>query len=149
MTTKAPTLSAHLLQEAEKFCPYPNKSRRSHGWIAFQRRFDDLVREQVKWRKTFTPSTKTQLVDALDFLLDELYCRDLLKQVPQFVDRTRRLRSLTLEGVPDRDSLAYLIEAANCYISGTTLAAVALARAAMELSLKRRAAAIVGEQQAA
>jgi len=128
--TPPPILSSYLLREAEKFFPYPNKNRRTHGWIAFQKKADDKIRELAEWRKTFTPLPNGDLFDAFAFLLDELYCRDVLKKIPEFVERTRRLSNLTLAGIPDRDSLAYLIESANCYIGGSTLAAVVPARSA-------------------
>src|SRR3990172_2007298 len=146
--TPPPILSSYLLREAEKFFPYPNKNRRTHGWIAFQKKGDDKIRELAEWRKTFTPLPNSDLFDAFAFLLDELYCRDVLKKIPEFVERTRRLSNLTLAGIPDRDSLAYLIESANCYIGGSTLVAVALARAAIEVSLRKSAAKVVGEKQA-
>lgn len=151
--TRPSALSSHLLREAERFLPYPNTVRRTEPALELQKSVDDLMRRLVEWRQTFLPTAKTDLFDTPArglpaSLLDDLYCRDTLKKVPDFVERTRQLSHLTFDGIPDAESLAYLVEAANCYINGLSLAAVALARAAVELSLRRSAAKVVGETEA-
>lgn len=146
--SRHPTLSSHLLWEAQKFLPYPNTSRRTAAWLRLQKNFDAKIREFGEWRKTFTPAPSTQLFGSDTAFLDDLYCRDLLQRIPEFVERIQRLSSLTLASIPDPDSAAYLVEAANCYIVGYPLAAVALARAAMEVPLRKNAETIVGKQLA-
>ena len=51
----APTLSAHLLQEAMKFSGYPNTIRRTKSNLESQRGFTKLVGMITEWRKTFAP----------------------------------------------------------------------------------------------
>jgi hypothetical protein len=76
-------------------------------------------------------------------LLDELYCRDVLRQVPGMVKRTRDLKPLSLAGVSG-EIFVYLREAANCYIRELPSAAVALARAAVEAQLREAASRRLG-----
>jgi hypothetical protein len=137
-----PTLSAYLLAEAQRFLCYPHRKYRTQGNLEFQRFIDDRLRRFVEWRKTFAPHTLTWDVFNEGFpgpdMLDELYCREVLRQVPDMVERTRQLRLVTLEGISG-DSFVYIREAANCYIQGLAQAAVALCRSAMELEIRRLA----------
>jgi hypothetical protein len=145
------TLSAHLLWEAQKFLLYPGKAYRTRTNLRAQEILDRATRRFVEWRKTFAAKAKAELLEDLGtpLLLDELYCRDLLKTVPEIVERTGKLSGLTLEGITDPESFVYLREAANCYILGLPQAAVALARAAIEAPLRARAARFLGEKAVA
>jgi hypothetical protein len=101
----------------------------------------------MEWRKTFTPSEHAEA--DFDFsttptFLDEVYCRDLLRDVPQFVERTLSFSKISLAGIAQGESLVYLKEAANCYIYGLSQAAIALARAALEIHLRSKASALLG-----
>jgi|SRR5438876_678611 len=82
-------------------------------------------------------------------MLDQIYCRTLLREVPEIVERTQALRTLTLSDIPNSESFVYLREAANCYISGLPQAAVALSRAAVENRLKAVCAKTFGEKAVA
>jgi hypothetical protein len=150
----APTLSAHLLQESSKFFIYPHRKRRTQRTLAVQRFMDDGLRRLVEWRKTFAPETVQMDVFAEDsaldgpVLLDQLYCRERLREIPDVVDRTRKLALLTLSGISG-ESFVYLREAANCYILGLPQAAVALSRAAMEVPLRRAASKVFGDKAVA
>src|SRR5712692_4081714 len=146
--TVAPTLSAHLLREADRFLIYPNRVYRTRSNLGAQEIIDRLRRKVVEWRKTFAPQPEEALSQTFGtpILLDELYCRDVLRAVPEMVDRTRHLSHLTLEGIDDPESFVYLREAANCYILGLPQAAVALARAAIESPLRKTASRLFGEQ---
>jgi len=62
-------------------------------------------------------------------------------------ERTLKLKYLVLSGIPP-SQFVYLVEAANCYIYGLPQAAVALARAAMEESLRDKLALSVGKKAA-
>jgi hypothetical protein len=145
----APTLSAHLLEEARKFSVYPNTIRRTKANLKFQRSFDKGMETIALWRKTFAPRNDRTLEDLFfhDKPLEEFYCRDLLKNVPSIVERTLKLKYLVLSGIPP-SQFVYLVEAANCYIYGLSQAAVALARAAMEESLRDKLALSVGKKAA-
>jgi len=77
-------------------------------------------------------------------LLDEFYCRDLLKAIPGIVERTAKLSQFTLSGL-SKSEFVYLREAATCYLLGLPAAAVALARAAIEYSLRRELAKFYGK----
>jgi hypothetical protein len=76
--------------------------------------------------------------------LDEPYCRDLLRAVPEMVRRTRALAELALPSATSSESLVYLRESASCLIFGLSQAAVALARAAVESRLREAYAKLPG-----
>lgn len=141
-----PTLSDHLLREAQRFRLYPARMYRTETNIEGQELLDDLLRELVEWRATFMPTGKERRLAALGtpVLLDELYCRDLLRSVPEIVQRTLKLSDLTLDSITDPEAFVYLREAARCYILGLDQAAVALARAAIEDPLRRHAGRFLG-----
>ena len=146
----ASTLSEHLLREAQRFVMYPQTMRRSEANLAAQEALDGLRRRLMEWRKTFAPRGRSQLEFlSTPVLLDEVYCRDLLKSIPEVVARTRRLSHMSLAGIAPGESLVYLREAANCYILGLPQAAVALARAAIESQLRHKAASLLGRSAVA
>ncbi len=70
-------------------------------------------------------------------MLDQIYCRIALQDVPGMVQRTLSLRSLTLARMnSSAEYVVYLREAAQCYVAGLPQAAIALSRAAVENRLK-------------
>jgi hypothetical protein len=143
----APTLSLHLLREAERFRMYPQRVYRTRGNLDYEKVFDNKVMGKiVEWRKTFVPSPMDELALLFEdpVLLDEFYCRDLLKAIPGIVERTAKLSHLTLSGI-SKSEFVYLREAATCYLLGLPAAAVALARAAIENSLRRKLAKFFGK----
>jgi hypothetical protein len=142
----APTLSQHLMDEANRFIVYPVKSRRTRLTAAVHKKQDAALRRFLDWRKTFVPREHRDVVDfwSDETLMNQAYCRELLTTVPAIVERTLTLRSLTLTGISDAQSLAYLREAANSYILGLPLATVALCRAAVERALKQACAKLFG-----
>jgi hypothetical protein len=148
-----PTLSAYLLAEAQKFLIYPQRRYRTKKNLATQEFLDSYLRRLLAWRKTFAPQAvemdvfNNEEVFGPTFL-DSLLCRDLLRQVPDIADRTRKLRLLTLEGVSD-EGFVHLREAANCYLHGLPEAAVALARAAVEFPLRKATGRVIGESTVA
>jgi hypothetical protein len=108
----------------------------------------------MNWRKTFAPPEHDANDSDWDWLttptlLDEVYCRDLLQEIPRFVERTLALSKLSLAGIAKGESLVYLREAASCYIYGLPQAAIALARAAVEVHVRAKAAAILGRSTVA
>jgi hypothetical protein len=148
--TAAPTLSEHLLHEAGRFLLYPNRVYRTRSNLGAQEILDGFRRKLILWRKTFAHQPENEAFGTLTtpVLLDELYCRDLLRSVPEIVDRTRRMSNLTLSGI-DPEPFVHLREAANCYILGLPQAAVALARAAIEAPLRASLAKLFGEKSVA
>jgi hypothetical protein len=139
-------LSEYLLRKAEPFEFYP---KRIYGLDPDVRRvFLDLSRELVEWRKAFQPKGDGRRLDffAQPVMLDQFYSKELLAAVPGFVERTQELRALTFTGVADPESLAYLREAATCYIHGLFQATAALARGAMELRLRARLSLLAGRE---
>jgi len=128
------TLSAHLLEEAARFLGYPDRQRRDRHSARAVKLLDDKLRAIFEWRRTFAPPQAGDVHKVLGDtgLLDEFYSREILRAVPGMVDRTRRLASLTLAGLPEDDVLVYLHESAHCYILGLPQAAMALARAVVE-----------------
>ena len=142
----APTLSGHLLREAERFRLYPQRAYRTRSSLDLQKGADKFLRKIIEWRKTFAPKPEDQATDFFSdpVLLDEFYCRDLLKAVPAIVERTIKLSHLTLSGISNSE-FVYLREAANCYVFGLPEAAVALARAAVEDCLRSKLAKFFGK----
>ena len=113
-----PRLSKYLCRKAEPFEFYP---KRIYGLDPEVRKiFRDLSSELVEWRKAFQPKSDARTLDfvAQPVMLDQFYSKKLLAAVPGFVERTQELRTLTFAGVADPESLAYLREAATCYIHG-------------------------------
>ena len=146
--SEEPTLSRHLLREATRFLPYPTRVYRNRTNLGAQEHFQAYLLKIVEWRKTFAP---VEGLDALTtpVLLDDLYSREVLRAVPEVVERTGNLANLTLADIPDSESFVYLTEAANCYLFGLPSAAVALARAAVEESLRERCAERFGKRNVA
>src|SRR5208337_287135 len=146
----APTLSAHLLREAERFRMYPKRAYRTRSNLDLHNAVDKSLRKIVEWRKTFAPKPADWATDFFSdpVLLDEFYCRDLLKGIPAIVERTIKLSHLTLSGISSSE-FVYLREAANCYIFGLPEAAVALARAAVEDCLRSKLAKFFGKDAVA
>lgn len=143
----AETLSVHLLREAERFHMYPKRMDRTRVNLDYQRTFDDKIMAKiVEWRKTFAPKPEDEAIELFNdsVLLDEFYCRDLLKAVPGMVQRTEKLSRLTLSGI-SKSEFVYLREAATCYLFGLQAAAVALARTAVEDALRRKLAKFYGK----
>ena len=141
------TLSRHLLREAARFLPYPTRVYRTRTNLGAQEYVQALFRKIVEWRKTFAP---VEGFDALPapVVLDDLYCRELLLAVSDMVERTRTLSNLVLSNLPDDESFVYLREAANCCLFGLPSAAVALAGAAVEESLRKRCSERFGRRAA-
>src|ERR1035438_2704228 len=147
----APTLSVHLLlREAERFRLYPHRAHRTRSNLDLQKVVDKFLRKLVEWRKNFAPKPEDEDTDFWSDpdLLDEFYCRDLLKGVPAIVERTLKLSHLTLSGISGSE-FVYLRESANCYIFGMPEAVVALARAAVEDCLRSKLAEFFGKDAVA
>src|ERR1043166_5215646 len=97
------TLSAHLLEVAAGFLGYPDRQRRDRHSTRAVKLLDDKLRIIFEWRKTFAPPEVGDVHKVLSDtrILNEFYSREVLRAVPEMVDRTRRLASLTLSGLPD------------------------------------------------
>jgi hypothetical protein len=90
---EAPTLSQHLLREASRFFIYPHKVYRSKLNLATQKFLEEGIKRLIDWRRTFSPD-KREPPDELftsEVMLDQIYCRLLLQDVPDMVARTRAL----------------------------------------------------------
>jgi Domain of unknown function (DUF4145) len=140
-----PTLSQHLLSEASKFFRYPKRKRRTKATLEAIEWLDEQLTKFVEQRRTFVLNVKSLGKGFSDpIFLDELYCRYLLRVVPRMVQRTRALAELALPKSADTEALVYLRESASCLIFGLSQAAVALARAAVEASLRKVYANVPG-----
>lgn len=145
-TPPAPTLSEHLLKESERFVAYPATLYRTPGNVRVRERFEKIGKRLAEWRQTFAPRPQKEWDDDLmPSLVDQFYCRDLLREVPGMVERTRKLSQLTLSEIKDEQSFVYLREAANCYILGLPQAAIALSRAAVEARLRTALSKVFGK----
>lgn len=145
----APTLSAHLLSEAKQFFGYPRRVYRTKANVEMHAKLHRLVAELLPWRSTFAPgdlSEAARYTAERGVLVDEIYCRELLEAIPDFVQRTGGLATLGLDDVPPGPPLVYLQEATRTYIAGFFRAAAALARAAVEAALRQRVGERFGSQ---
>ena len=77
----------------------------------------------------------------LEESFDDFYTRQLLEQVPKYVDRTSKLRSLIVQDPLPNEVRLYATESATCYIFGHWLACIGLARAALDAALRDRLSA--------
>jgi len=114
-----------------------------------QERAENLAKNVVRYvlasRETLLPNhpvltqLETLVQEAPDLvadLLDEHYTRQLLGEIPGYVQRTLEFSRLETERVPSEITTTYLREAVRTYIYGLPQACVALSRAALEQSLK-------------
>ena len=142
-------LSVYLLRESDKFpVAYPIKRRRTKGNLALQKVMDDELRKWTEWRMTFAPQPAQgfkKWYNSAPFL-NRFYCRDVLRQVPEIVERHQKLSQLILSEIGDRESFVYLSEAAKCYILGLPQAAIALSRAAVEAKLRNAVSKFLGSK---
>src|SRR5262245_9935041 len=139
----APTLSQHLLNEANKFLLYPHRQRRTKAKTVESRElFDKILGEMVEERSTFGRYPGSKIKNEPVYL-DDIYCRECLRAVPEMVRVTLKLSELSL---PESKAewLIYLRESAKCLILGLSQAAVALARAAVESYLREAYAKLTG-----
>ncbi len=127
---------------------YPQSQYRTTRNLALQERLDKNRDRFAEWRRTCIPAGEDpETPEWLNspVLLDELYSRETLKGVRGMVERTLAFSRLSLADVPKGPALVYLREAARCYVLGLPQAAIALARAAVEASLKARSAGLLGQ----
>lgn len=96
-------------------------------------------------RATLSTEDSARLVEALaarpdvcGSFLDDLYSRDLVKQVPKFVKRTLRFDPMVTTRLPHGPVNTYLRQAMQSYVHGLFLGTVVLARAALEFALSER-----------
>jgi hypothetical protein len=85
-----------------------------------------------------TSSKIRQLYESIalfEEILDDHYCREMLKRVPRMVDRTVRLAEIHAKRLPSEPAVLYLKDATRSYIFGLWTASVSLSRAAVERSL--------------
>src|SRR5688572_7149635 len=124
---KPQTLSEHLLREADRFILYPHPVRRSRSNRTLNDILDRRGRQLIDWRKTFAPNPPGELAEFFSepVRLDQLYCRELLRSVVGFVERTLDLHNnMVLD--TEAESIEYLRQAATCYVFGLADATVAL-----------------------
>lgn len=150
-----PTLSEYLLYEASKFLiyPQPSQQRRTKRTVEDRTLVDKIFAELAEERRTFGSLGK---INNDPICLDDIYCRELLRAVPEMVRVTLKLRALpSLEFTTNSDPQGsrekpewwlYLRESANCLRLGLSQASVALARAAVEARLREAYAQLPGNK---
>ena len=77
----------------------------------------------------------------LEFIMQQMdyqFSRDLLKQIPKYVERFLELDELWGTRQPSRRVASLLREATRCYVFGFWQASIALSRAAIEEALRER-----------
>lgn len=139
MKAKAATLSAHLLEEAQKFIAYPNRVRRAKAEAEFV--------EETLWPLVLQLGV-VQKGKALPLqgLLDEFFVKKLVGEVPEYVDRTRLLPTVEHAGAVPRQVNLYLEQASWCFVLGLWDGVVALSRACLEAALEDRVGERAGRQ---
>lgn len=147
-----PTMSSYLLDAAmHRFPAYPKATYRTDSNIDVQEMLEEEYQEFLDWQKTFVPSEREE--EAKPFfakprpkLIDQLYCLELLRSVPDMVRRTLSLAKVSFKGIEMGPPLGYLREAADSYIRGRPNAAITLSRAAVEAQFRSKAAAFLGDK---
>jgi len=81
--------------------------------------------------------------DDWEWFADDFYTREVVANVPSMVSRFVSLSPVLVGVVPSEEPSTYLREASRCFIYGFFLAAIALARAALEAGLNRRLGIVV------
>src|SRR5947209_20160637 len=101
----APTLSQHLLDEANRFFLYPKKVYRSKLNLLTQKALEEGLKRFIDWRRTFAPRRDDLHLDFFtsEIMLNQIYSRLVLQEVPRMVKRTQALRSLTLSGISNAE----------------------------------------------
>jgi hypothetical protein len=74
--------------------------------------------------------------ESLAVFLDDRFTRDLVRGVPEYVDRLMKLSRLEGSTPASKVTNVYMREAVRTYVAGLPLASVALCRAALEQALK-------------
>jgi len=100
---------------------------------------DDLIkaREGVTDGKWEAIERVVELApETIENWLDERFTRDVLIEVPEYVQRTLQLSRMKCTMLPSKVTNGYLREAVRTYILGLPQASVALSRAALEQALK-------------
>lgn len=107
----------------------------------------DIVEDIITSRETLTDGKLAgierlveEAPELIKSLLNDHFTRDLIKNVPGYVDRTLQLSRVQALGKPSIITNGYLREAVRTYILGLPLASVALSRAALEQALKEKLA---------
>ena len=146
MKATAPTLSEHLLAEANRFRAYPG--------LAGRGKLNKAVTSI--WNEKALPSTprslewimlKGQGFQAPASLLDEYYAKHLLAEVPRIVARASSLRPLESRRNVPRQVNVYLEQATRSFVAGLWDGAVALARACLEETLEDQIGEYIGHQK--
>jgi hypothetical protein len=90
------TLSEYLLYEASKFLLYPNPSRErcTKTTVRDLELFDKILGEMVEGRRTFDPHPGSKIKND-PVCLDDIYCRERLRAIPEMVRMTLKLRALS------------------------------------------------------
>jgi len=119
------TLSAYLLNEANKWQVYPSLTmRRTKINLESREALDAILTEFVEWRRTFVPHPKYLGKEAPNepILWNDRYCREVLQKVPEMVRRRRAIRQLPLAPPSDAPWWVCLRESATCLIYGARFA---------------------------
>lgn len=90
--------------------------------------------QMSKWL-TLNRGTNREIIE---YLLDERYTRDFLRNARKLVERTMRLEAMAPKATPEPGVNLYLREATRCCIAGYWESSVALSRTTLEFGLRQR-----------
>jgi hypothetical protein len=92
-----PTLSEYLLYKGSKHLiyPHPSHKRRTKTTVKDLELFDESLGETVEGRRTFDPHPGSKIKNDPVYL-DDIYCRERLRAVPEMVRATLKLSELSL-----------------------------------------------------
>jgi len=93
--------------------------------------YESLSSEQTK-------NVMGEYRDACEWLLDDYFCRKLLAEIPDMVQRLLRFDEIVVGQAPSETVQVYHRQAVRSYVFGLHQAAVALARAALEQALREQ-----------
>lgn len=114
-----------------------------------ERELNSIFEKMTHWllESRLSPTNQVALIRALEsftaqdpevvaMVFDTHYTKYFLANVPKYVRRTGKLASLVVENVPSDEVRLYVREASRNYVFGHWLSSIALARTALETSLR-------------
>ena len=105
----------------------------------------NVAKAVVLSREVLAPETLPQLEtfvnehrNTVEYLLDEHFAIQQLKNVSSLVRRTMKLAQLGTRDTPSKQTNRYIRESSRAYIHGLDLASIAMSRAALEQAFKEK-----------
>jgi hypothetical protein len=141
----AEPLSSYLLERIKELDEFGDDEDLSREQYQEARQFvEAMTRELLESRLALTDRLAVRSMEAtvagnremVSDMFDDHYTRFLVKSVPKYVRRTLRFAPLVVKNIPSSEVRLYLREAGRNYVFGHWPSSIALARTALETSLR-------------